>query len=310
MARFAIVAALLVLTVVGWAIVRHKPAPVAATPPAAASPGSVIQDCASCPTLTVLPAGRFKQGSAPSDPGYTPFEGPQHWVILARPIALSTNPVTVDQFARFVEATGRDMRGCETYDGTWKSRPDGSWKNPGFVQAGAHPVTCVSFDDATAYAQWLSVQTGHTYRLPSASEWEYAARAGGAAAQPWGSAAEACANANVADASAAHRYPGLRVFACDDGFVNTSPVGSFKANAFGLNDMLGNVFQWTQDCWNGDYAGAPVDGSAWSSGDCGSRELRGGSWFSAPKFVRATYRNQFAADYRTSTVGIRLVREL
>jgi formylglycine-generating enzyme required for sulfatase activity len=230
--------------------------------------------------------------------------------MLARPLAVSTNPITVDQFAQFITATGRDMQGCDTYDGAWKNRPDGSWKNPGFAQDGSHPVTCVSFNDATAYAAWLSAQTGHTYRLPSASEWEYAARAGGTAAQPWDSPAEACATANVADASVARRYPGLKAFGCDDGFVNTSPVGSFKANAFGLNDMLGNVFQWTQDCWNADYAGAPVDGSARSSGDCSVRELRGGSWFSTPKFVRAAYRNQFAADYRTSSVGIRLVREL
>ena len=85
--------------------------------------------------------------------------------------------------------------------------------------------------------------------------------------------------------------------------------GAFKANAFGLNDMLGNVFQWTEDCWHPDYVGAPIDGSARSGGDCSERELRGGSWFSSPYFVRADYRNHFAADYRASSVGIRLVRD-
>jgi formylglycine-generating enzyme required for sulfatase activity len=146
--------------------------------------------------------------------------------------------------------------------------------------------------------------------LPSASEWEFAARAGSAAAQPWNSdGSGACANANVADQSAARHYPGWVVFACDDGYVYTAPVGSFKTSAFGLNDMLGNVFQWTEDCWNANYTGAPVDGSARTDGDCSEHELRGGSWFSNPVYVRVNYRNHFAADYRTSSVGIRVVRE-
>jgi hypothetical protein len=165
--------------------------------------------------------------------------------------------------------------------------------------------------DAVAFAQWLSSKTGHQYRLPSASEWEYAARAGGETVYPWASnGSNACAFANVADASATRRYPGWVAFACDDGYANTSPVGSSKANPFGLNDMLGNVFQWTLDCWHADYGGAPVDGSARTDGDCSERELRGGSWFTSPSLVRANYRNHFAADYRTSSVGIRLVRDI
>jgi formylglycine-generating enzyme required for sulfatase activity len=202
------------------------------------------------------------------------------------------------------------MQGCDTYDGQWRQRTDGSWENPGFAQTGSQPVTCTSWNDAKAYAAWLTAKTGHHYRLPSASEWEYAARAGGTAAAPWSDAANACSGANVADQSAARHFPGWSVFGCDDGYVFTAPVGSFKANAFGLNDMLGNVFQWTEDCWNADYAGAPVDGSARTGGDCTQRELRGGSWFSVPWYVRANYRNHFAADYRTSSVGIRLVRDL
>ena len=188
--------------------------------------------------------------------------------------------------------------------------PDNNWENPGFAQSGSHPVTCASWNDAKAYAAWLTSKTGHHYRLPSASEWEYAARAGGAAVQPWPDAATACAGANVADQSAVRRFPGWAAFACDDGYVFTAPVGTFRPNTFGLNDMLGNVFQWTEDCWNPDYAGAPADGSARTSGDCSERELRGGSWFSNPAYVRANYRNHFGADYRTSTVGIRLVRDL
>jgi sulfatase modifying factor 1 len=305
-------AAVFMVAAVAWFFAHRKPVPTqapAVSPAALPAAGAVIRDCPTCPSMTVLPAGRFKQGSAHAE--NASYEKPLHWVVIGRPLAMSTNAVTVDEFHQFIAATGRDMRGCDTYDGEWKHQPMNSWENPGFTQTGAHPVTCASWNDAQAYAQWLSAATGRRYRLPSASEWEYAARAGRETAQPWNpDGSDACANANVADASAAHRYPGWTVFACDDGYVYTAPVGSFKGNSFGLNDMLGNVFQWTQDCWHEDYTGAPVDGSARTDGNCAERELRGGSWFSTPAYVRADYRNHFATDYRTSSVGIRLVREV
>jgi formylglycine-generating enzyme required for sulfatase activity len=306
--------AILVLGCVAWFFVHRASIPAkahAVSSIAVPKPGTVIRDCPTCPGLTVLAAGRFKQGSAGAESSSASFEKPLHWVVIGRPFAMSTNAVTLDEFRAFITATGRDMQGCDVYDGDWKHRPESSWENPGFVQTGSHPVTCASWDDAKAYAAWLSAQTGHRYRLPSASEWEYAARAGGEADQPWGAnGSDACASANVADQSAVRRYPGWTVFGCDDGFVNTAPVGSFKASVFGLNDMLGNVFQWTEDCWHEDYKGAPIDGSARTDGDCSEHELRGGSWFSAPAVVRADYRNHFAANYRTSSVGIRLARDL
>ena len=310
----ALSAAVFVLAVVAWFFAHRAPVPTqvpAASSPAVPKPGTVIRDCPTCPAMTILPAGRITQGSARVERVSASFEKPLHWVIIRRPFAMSTNVVTVDDFQQFIAATGRDMQGCDTYDGEWKHRPKNSWLNPGFMQTGTHPVTCASWNDAEAYAQWLSTKTGRQYRLPSASEWEYAARAGSEAVQPWSpDGSGACANANVADESAAHEYPGWVVFACDDGYVHTAPVGSFKANLFGLNDMLGNVFQWTEDCWHADYTGAPMDGSARTDGNCSEHELRGGSWFSTPAYVRANYRNHFAADYRTSSVGIRLVRDL
>jgi formylglycine-generating enzyme len=273
--------------------------------------GSVLHDCPVCPSMTVLPKGRFKQGSANDDPRSLPFEKPQHVVLIRYPFVMSTNEVTVGEFRQFITETGRDMQGCDTYDGAWRRQPAASWTNPGFAQGATHPVTCVSWNDAVAYAQWLSTKSGHRYRLPSASEWEYAARAGSDAAQPWGAnGSDACANANVADRSAARRYRGWKVFACKDGYVNTAPVGSFKANAFGLTDMLGNVFEWTEDCWHDNYVKAPIDGSARRDGDCTEHELRGGSWFSSPAYVRDSYRNHFAADYRSSSVGVRVVRDM
>ena len=309
----ALTVALVVVIYFAWHM-RRQPAPPQASTTSPAAPteaGAQIQDCPTCAAMTVIPSGRFKQGAPGADPAALRFEKPLHWVTIGAPFALSTNPVTVDEFREFVTATGHEMQGCEIYDGKWKFRRDNNWQNPGFAQTGAHPVTCVSFDDANAYAHWLSTKTGHHYRLPSASEWEYAARAGGDATQPWlANGANACNYANVADGDAARQYPGWVAFACSDGYVNTSPVGSFQANVFGLDDMLGNVFQWTQDCWHADYQGAPIDGSARSDGDCSQRELRGGSWFTPPAYVRANYRNHFAADYRTSTVGIRLARDL
>jgi formylglycine-generating enzyme required for sulfatase activity len=306
--------AILVLVFAVWFFVHRAPTPAtvpAVSSAAAPKPGTVFRDCPTCPGLTVLPAGRFKQGSAGIDSGSSSFGKPLHWVVIGGPLAMSTSAVTLDEFREFITASGRDMQGCDVYDGEWKHQPESSWENPGFVQSGSHPVTCTSWDDAKAYAAWLSAKTGHRYRLPSASEWEYAARAGGEADHPWNDdGSGACASANVADQSAARRFPGWIVFGCDDGYIYTAPVGSFKASAFGLNDMLGNVFQWTEDCWHEDYKGAPIDGSARTDGDCSEHELRGGSWFTTPAFVSAGYRNHFAANYRTSSVGIRLVRDL
>ena len=308
-------AVILVLALGTWLFARRPAAPPKA-PAVAAAPttpqaGTVLHDCPTCPAVTVLAAGRFEQGSRDTDAGASAFEKPAHVVVIAHAFGMSTNAVTVDEFRAFVAATSRSMQGgCDIYDGNWRRRQDSSWENPGFAQTGSHPVTCVSWNDAKAYAAWLSKTTGHRYRLPSASEWEYAARAGGAAVLPWAEASGACTGANVADQSAARRYPGWAAFGCDDGFVFTAPVGSFRANTFGLNDMLGNVFQWTEDCWRADYAGAPIDGSARTGGDCTDHELRGGSWFSNPAYVRANYRNHFGADYRTSSVGFRVVRDV
>jgi formylglycine-generating enzyme required for sulfatase activity/predicted Ser/Thr protein kinase len=268
--------------------------------------GATLRDCATCPLMVILPAGHFQQGGAT---GASPFELPQHAVIIGAPFAMSADEVTVSEFQEFVSAEGRDMSGCTTYDGQWRYQPEANWLAPGFDQGPTYPVTCVSWDDAQAYATWLSQRTGHEYRLPSASEWEYAARAGGEDASPWGAdGTQACLDANVADQSAANRFPGWNVFTCSDHYVTTAPVGSFRANAFGLHDLFGNVFEWVADCWSDDYENAPTDGLAVVTPGCAEHEMRGGSWFSAPRYVTATYRNRFAHDYRSSSVGIRLVR--
>jgi len=310
-ALFGAPAAILFAAVVYWTSPRGLHG--SARPPAGAPDGaarSVIQDCPACPSMTIVPAGRFNQGTGSTDADAPPFEKPQHTVLIGRSFAMSTDEITVGEFRSFISANNRDMSGCNTYDGRWQYQQNASWQNPGFPQTQAHPVTCVSWDDAVAYVEWLSRKAGHRYRLPSASEWEYAARAGAELAQPWGTdASSACAEANVADQTAAQRFPGWTVFACSDGYANTAPVGSFKANAFGLHDLLGNVFEWVEDCWHDDYTGAPTDGGARLADNCAVRELRGGSWFSSPRYVSAVYRNRFEHDYRSSSIGFRVVRE-
>lgn len=311
-AQLSVAALAVVAAAMYWAHALHAPqqgrSPVL---PGTSGPGTVIRDCPTCPLMTVLPAGQFRQGSSSAAADASPFELPQHGVTIGHVFAMSSDEVTVGEFREFVAVTHREMSGCNTYDDRWEYRPDASWQSPGFAQSAMHPVTCVSWDDAVAYAAWLSGKSGHDYRLPSASEWEYAARAGTDLSRPWGVAADAaCAEANVADESAAQRFPGWTVFPCTDRYVNTAPVGSFKANAFGLNDLLGNVFEWVQDCWYDDYTGAPVDGSARVFAGCEERELRGGSWFSSPQYINASYRNRFAHDYRSSSIGFRVVREI
>ena len=293
----------------GFGASRETPLPaLVATPPAI---GKMFRDCPTCPLMTAIPSGQFVQGAADSDPDATPLERPTHPVNIPHPLGVGIYEITVGEFKDFVMASGYKTGGCATYDGEWRTDAQLGWSSVGFDQSASHPVTCVSWRDANEYAQWLSGKTGNRYRLPSASEWEYAARAGVTSSQPWQSATQSCTFANVADAVAARHFPGWNAQACDDGQVFTAPVGSFSPNAFGLHDTLGNVSEWTADCWHDSYRGAPRDGSAWiAGGDCGLHEMRGGSWFTAPANVSLAARNRFDADYRSNSAGFRLVREI
>jgi formylglycine-generating enzyme required for sulfatase activity/predicted Ser/Thr protein kinase len=268
--------------------------------------GTVFRDCPTCPLMRVVPPGRFEQGAADGET----FEQPQHEVSIAYPLAVAQHELTIGEFEEFMAEVGHDVSGCMIYDGEWQYRADVSWETADDAQTALHPVSCVSWSDATAYTQWLSHKTGQRYRLPSTSEWEYAARAGSISRQPWSMEAGVCSIANVADQRAAQRYPGWEAQACNDNYAGTAPVGRFRANAFGLQDMIGNVFEWVEDCWHDDYTGAPSDGSARVEPSCPEREMRGGSWFTAPVYVSLTYRNHFAENYRSSSVGFRVVREI
>lgn len=273
--------------------------------------GEVFRDCPTCPLMKALPPGRFAQGAAPGQADAMPIEQPQHPVRIAYPLGVGVYEITVGEYKEFAEATQHRSAGCQIYDGSWQASSELNWNNVGYTQTAAHPVVCVSWRDAHEYAGWLSRKTGQRYRLPSESEWEYAARAGSPLPRPWNTNVEgACKSANVADQAAAQQYPGWKVHPCSDGYVYTAPVGSFQPNAFGLHDMLGNVFEWVQDCWHADYRGAPADGSAWLNGDCSQRDMRGGSWFTTPSRVTTSARNRFEETYRSNSVGFRLVREI
>jgi formylglycine-generating enzyme len=303
------------------AVIGAKPA-LARTP----APGRSFRDCSKgCPEMVVAPQGRFAMGAPageeerenlPDLQGLRGRSAPQHSVTIEYKLAIGKFDVTRDEYAQFVAETHRP----DPDDGCVTPTPSGTfitanltWHSPGFPQTGRDPVVCVSWDDAKAYAAWLSAKTGHVYRLPTEAEWEYAARAGTTTARYFSdNPAEACRYTNVGDLDFGERYLGGGVGganrACRDGYVFTSPVGSFPPNPFGLYDMLGDVMDWTEDCWNANYSGAPTDGAAWLTGDCRLHVVHGGSWDADLRVVRSAMRR--GISHRNATFGFRVARTL
>ncbi|HXK56356.1 MAG TPA: bifunctional serine/threonine-protein kinase/formylglycine-generating enzyme family protein, partial [Gammaproteobacteria bacterium] len=243
------------------------------------TPGQQLKECDACPALVVIPPGSYMQGSPESEADRQPNEGPQHLTRIDYTLAVGRYEVTRGEYRQFAAESGHSSQGCSIYQDKWVESEDSGWQNPGYEQTDTHPATCISWNDATAYVKWLSDKTHHHYRLLSSSEWEYIAKAGSAAIGQWGGdAGQACQFANIADTSAEKRYNGWTVHGCNDGFVYTAPAGSFKPNGFSVYDMLGNVFEWVEDCWKDDYQGVPADGAPWTAAGCSERGLRGGSW--------------------------------
>jgi formylglycine-generating enzyme required for sulfatase activity len=271
--------------------------------------------------MRVLPPGQFVMGAAPGEEAREnladEFRGrsePQRSISVGA-FAVGQFEITRGQFGAFVRATGWRSAGCFVWArDDFELDATKSWQDPAFPQHDDHPVTCVSWEDATAYVRWLSERTGKRYRLPSEAEWEYAARAGTNTPRFWGAdPAVSCDYANTADLSTQARVPGARDWAiarCDDAHAFTAPIGSYRSNAFGLHDMLGNVEEWTQDCWNGNYRGASADARAATSGDCQQRAVRGGSWLDAPAGVRAAYRVGSPTSVRVYRRGFRVARDV
>jgi formylglycine-generating enzyme required for sulfatase activity len=266
-------------------------------------------------SLIKIPAGSFQMGSPASEHDRLQVEGPVHTVAV-HSFLLSKYLVTRAEFSSFVEAAAYKMGGSDCVGQEFKSgegannRYDGNWRHPGFLQSDRDPVVCISWNDAQAYVEWLSLKTRHHYRLMTEAEYEYAARAGSATARYWGEIPDqACDYANVADVSF-RGTSATTVHNCDDHSEYTAPVGSYKPNGFDLYDMLGNVWEWIQDCYHDNYNGAPIDGSAWTSGDCQKRVMRGGSWNSPPTFVRVSARpGDGVPAVRSNIIGFRLARD-
>jgi formylglycine-generating enzyme required for sulfatase activity/uncharacterized caspase-like protein len=277
-------------------------APLTAAQERALKPKDSFTECAGCPEMVVMPAGSFTMGSPAGEKDRYDDEGPQHTVTIGGPFAVGKLHVTVDQFAVFARETGYAAHsGCD-------------WRRPGFAPEGSHPVVCVSWQDAKSYAEWLTKKTGRPYRLLSEAEWEYAARGRtqpGTYPRFWFGKDEndLCRNANVADRKARDEKALTWGASCNDGYAHTSPAGHYRPNDFGLYDMAGNAWQWTEDCYHGSYAGAPADGSAWTSGNCTSeRIVRGGSWGDLAGNFRAAQRQRFTDEADSS--GFRLARTL
>lgn len=251
-----------------------EPAPRPTAPtPGEFTPGQVIRDCADCPEMVVVPAGTFTMGAR------IDYAGPPRAVTIARPFAIGRYEVTFGEW----DACVAD-KGC-------KSRPaDRGWGR------NRNPVINVSWLDAKEFAAWLSQKTGQKYRLPTEAEWEYAGRATTSSTYWWGADVGA-RRANCQD--------------CGTGQPQrTQPVGSFQPNSFGLYDTSGNVAEWVEDCWNPSFQGAPTNGSAWLTGQCQLRVLRGGAFDSSSMYVSAASRFRYDHDVQYSANGFRLVREL
>ncbi|QKK03982.1 MAG: formylglycine-generating enzyme family protein [Pseudomonadota bacterium] len=248
-------------------------------------PGDVFSDCTDCPTMVIIPAGSFTQGSPPDEPQSYSDERPQHTVNVPA-FAMGQHEVTFDEWDA-----------CVADGGCTHTPDDQGWGR------GDRPVIAVNWNDAQQYVTWLSNKTGHTYRLPSESEWEYATRAGTTGRFNTGD----CITTDQANFYGPDPAQG-----CPSGEYRgqTLPVGSFAPNAFGLYDTHGNVWEWVQDCWNGSYEGAPTDGSAWMSGDCSRAVLRGGSWSYDGRDVRSANRHWSPRGFRYGSLGFRVARSV
>lgn len=257
------------------------------------------------PTMVKIPAGSFTMGDAKGDKDAQP----EHTVKLPA-FKLSRYEIPVRRFEQFTKQTGyktqaehnTDGLGCAVYnaDGSWGWEQGYHWKNVGFTQTPLDPAVCITWNDASAYIQWLNKmwEGKRTFRLVSEAEWEYAARAGGRSKYPMGSSL------------------GNNKTVCDGcGSIwdvkRTAPIDSFALNKFKLHAMPGNVWEWTMDCWHDGYQGAPSNGSAWvKGGSCQRRVLRGGSWFNKPQYLESAYRGSNKLHYRGNNLGFRVAETL
>lgn len=260
--------------------------------------------CTLCPEMVPVAPGRFMLGSLPGE-GHNDEHGPDQVpraVEVRYGFAVSRNEISRREFAAFIQAhpgatAGPADRPCAgMVDGVFRRDAGIDWRSPGYPQQDDHPVVCVGWAEAVAYTRWLSRITGKQYRLLTEAEWEYVARGGSFTRYWWGN-------------RIVPRMANCLGRACGEDFTGTVPPDTFEPNAFGLHNVLGNVWEWVQDCWNDSYNGAPKDGSAWLAGDCSRRVLRGGAWNSVAENLRSGKRESSTADRGSDSTGFRLVME-
>lgn len=252
--------------------------------------GQSFRDCADCPEMMVIPMGAYFMGSVDGRSD----EQPRHRVTVENDFSVGMYEVTRAQFTRFANSTNHaPTSGCETWGiPSFNMYLSKNWADPAFVQESNHPVVCVNWYDAQAYVNWLSVKTGEHYRLLSESEWEYVARAGTTTAYGFG---------DQIDATKANYGDEIR---------QTTTVGSYPNNGFGLYDMHGNAAEWVTDCLTDNYDSTPRNGAPMAGETCDKRVLRGGTWNNAAQYLRSAFRNGYFASFRFSSVGFRIARDL
>ncbi|MFC5743508.1 formylglycine-generating enzyme family protein [Dyella tabacisoli] len=291
-------------------------------------PGQVFNDHyvdmpGQTPGMVVIPTGSFKMGAPDNEEGRSDTEIPQRDVTMDKGFALARSAITVGQFREFVRASGYQpdsvkLGGASVYDersGALRDDPNANWQDDyaGRPADDKLPVVNISWNDAKAYADWLTERTGKHYRLPSEAEFEYALRGGTTTRYWWGGGTPSSKVENLTgsgDRSQSGRRWSNAFAGYRDGYWGPAPVMSFAANPFGLYDINGNVSSWVQDCWHDNYIRAPHSSSAWVNPGCAVRVVRGGSWGSSPDQVRSAYRQGADASVRSGRVGFRVVREL
>lgn len=286
---------------------------------ACASVGSLeearLRDCVDCPDLVQIPAGSFLMGRDGGEPER--YDGPVRKIEIARSFLLGRTEITLAQFRAFVEETGyQPAKSCNAfYQGTWGMRDWANWLNPGIGRAPRddEPVTCVSWNDAKAYVDWIAARTRKPYRLPTEAEFEYAARAGSTGEFPWPKAQDGCGEANMFDRTGHEgsvEFP-WEFVACTDGLATVAPVASLKPNPLGLYDIVGNVWEWTQDCYVLPYPETgPRDGSAVEvAGECSMRTVRGASWETRTSRFAVAFRGRDKPVEAFRTFGFRVARD-
>ncbi|MBB6093293.1 formylglycine-generating enzyme required for sulfatase activity [Povalibacter uvarum] len=290
------------------------------------APREATRECEFCPEMVVVPHGVGIVGASATDRFRNPDELPERRFQISESFAVSRYEVTRAQYEAFVRATGQEIRGeCLTdraERGKWVMDETTTFRDPGFSQTDDHPAACVNWDEAKAYIAWLNTRTQGGYRMLTEVEWEYLARAGTTRNDiyPWGNEeSQGCDSANGFDQTTLTKYAGIDTsgyktfdpLSCRDGWLNTAPVGSLAANAFGVYDLIGNVAEWVEDCTTPSHESLSESGAPPAiEGACARRVTKGGSWGTLAHNLRIAERIPYPATHRDDSIGIRVARTL